>query len=312
LKLAVGAARTSLALSVLVSLLFVSWAARGEVLAPGEVPEVKAGTVRVMSYNILYGTSRAPGVPWEVRGKRVAELIRQFNPDIWGVQEALSFQIDDLLSALPEYATLGEGRRGLIQDEHSNVFYRRGRFRVLKCGTFWLSETPDKPGSQSWGSSLPRIVTWAVLFDKEADKPFLYCNTHFDHPSSAQLVRLNSAIVTWQFIKHRFPDLRAVLTGDLNCPPSEEAMQFLTGKLSAEAMTGDFVDTYARLGGPEPSPESGITTFHGYAESSPARRIDYVLIRGKIKALRGGILTRKIEGAYPSDHHPVWAELKFE
>ncbi len=183
---------------------------------------------------------------------------------------------------------------------------------MLKCGSFWLSETPEKVGSQSWGSSLPRIVTWAVLFDKGAGKPFLYCNTHFDHPGSAQTVRLNSAIVTRKFIEERFPDIPTVLTGDLNCPPSEDAMRFLTGKLTTQGLAGDFVDAYAHLGGPEPSPENGVTTFHGYSEKPPARRIDYVLVRGGIKPLRGGILSKKVEGVYPSDHHPVWAELKFE
>jgi len=312
LKLGLAPRRMGFVFLLPLPLILISGATRGEVLAPNKVPEVTTETVRVMSYNILYGTSGAAGVPWETRGKRVAELVRQLNPDVWGVQEALSSQIDDLLSALPEYATLGEGRRGLIQDEHMNIFYRRDRFRVLKCGTFWLSETPEKPGSQSWGSSLPRIVTWAVLFDKESSKPFLYCNTHFDHPATAQTVRLNSAVVTWKFIKDRFPELPVVLTGDLNCSPSEEAMQFLTGKLPAEGITGDFVDTYASLGGPEPSPDNGITTFHGYAETPPARRIDYVLVRKGIKPLRAGILIKKIEDAYPSDHHPVWAEVRFE
>jgi len=282
-----------------------------EVLPPGAIPEVKPGTLRVMSYNILNAGSRAARETWKTRGKRVAELIRQFSPDIFGVQEAYAWQIDDLLSALPQYATLGEGRRGFIGDEHSNIFFRRGRFRALECGTFWLSETPEKPGSQSWGSSLPRIATWGVLFDKEANKPFLYCNTHFDHPSSARTVRLNSAIVAWTFIRERFPSLAAVFTGDFNCSPSEQAMQFLTGKLSAGGSRGDFTDTYATLGGPEPSPDGGITTFHGFASRPPARRIDYVLVRGGIKALRGGILIRKVEGIFPSDHHAVWAELMF-
>jgi len=311
-KVVLRRVRTGLTVAVLLPLTLLPTPSSMEVPAPGEIPEVRPGTVRVISYNILYGTSRAPGEPWEKRGKRLVELIRRFNPDIFGVQEALSFQIDDLLSALPRYATLGEGRRGLIQDEHCNIFYRRDRFRLLKCGTFWLSETPETPGSQSWGSSLPRIVTWAVLFDKETDRAFLFCNTHFDHPASAQLVRFNSAVVSWKFIKKRFPDLPAVLSGDLNCPPSEQAMQFLTGKLSADGLTAAFVDTYARLGGPEPTPENKITTYHGFSSRPPARRIDYVLVRGKIEPLRAGILIRKVEGAYPSDHHPVWAELKFE
>ncbi len=283
-----------------------------EVLPPGEVPDVKMGTLRVMSYNILNAGSASARRTWETRGKRVCDLIRQFNPDIFGVQEAYPWQTDDTLSALPQYASLGEGRRGVRRDENCDIFYRRDRFRPLKCGTFWLSETPEKPASQSWGSSLPRIVTWAVLFDKQANQPFLYCNTHFDHPSSAQLVRLNSAIVTWKFIQERFPGLPTVLTGDLNCSPSEQAMQFLTGKLLAKGLTADLTDTYASLEGPEPSPDNGITTYHGFRSPPPARRIDYILIRGKIKPLRAGILIKKVEGAFPSDHHPVWAELRFK
>ncbi len=304
--------RAGFVVAIVLAILLIPLTSFSEVLAPGAIPQVKAGTLRVMSYNILNAGSRSAREAWQTRGKRVAELIRQFNPDIFGVQEAYPWQIDDLLSGLPQYGSLGEARRGLRQGENCDVFYRRDRFRPLKCGTFWLSETPEKPGSQSWGSSLPRIVTWAVLFDKEADKPFLYCNTHFDHPASAQLVRLNSAIVAWKFVKERFPNLPTVFTGDLNCPPSERAIQFLTGNLSVEGRTGDFADTYAALNGPEPSPRNGITTYHGFASRPPARRIDYVLIRGKVKALRGGILIRKVEGAFPSDHHPVWAELRFE
>jgi endonuclease/exonuclease/phosphatase family metal-dependent hydrolase len=304
--------RTCSAIAVLLTFVFPLLMSLSEVLPPGEIPEIEPGTLRVMSYNILNAGSQSARRTWETRGKRVCELIRQFNPDIFGVQEAYPWQTDDILSALPRYASLGEGRRGVRQDENCDIFYRRDRFRPLKCGTFWLSETPEKPASQSWGSSLPRIVTWAVLFDKQAQKPFLYCNTHFDHPSSAQLVRLNSAIVTWKFIKERFPDLPVVLTGDLNCSPSEQAMQFFTGKLSTQGLTADLTDTYAALGGPEPSSDNGITTYHGFSATPPARRIDYVLIRGKIKPLRAGILINKIEEAFPSDHHPVWAELRFE
>ena len=304
--------RTGFVVAIVLAVLLIALTSFSEVLPPGAVPEVKAGTLRVMSYNILNAGSRSARETWKTRGKRVAELIRQFNADIFGVQEAYAWQIDDLLSGLPQYTCLGEARRGLRQGENCDIFYRRDRFRPLKCGTFWLSETPDKPGSQSWGSSLPRIVTWAVLFDKEANKPFLYCNTHFDHPASAQLVRLNSAIVAWKFIKERFPNLPTVFTGDLNCSPSEQAMQFLTGNLPAEGPTGDFADTYATLNGPKPSPDNRITTYHGFASRPPSRRIDYVLVRGKVKALRAGILIRKVEGTFPSDHHPVWAELRFE
>jgi endonuclease/exonuclease/phosphatase family metal-dependent hydrolase len=304
--------RTFPGILLLLSLGLVLPPSHGEVLPPGTVPDVKPGTLRVMSYNILNAGSPSARQTWTTRGKRVAELIRLYDPDIFGVQEAYSWQIDDLLSSLPPYAVLGEGRRGLIQDEQCTIFYRRDRFQPLKCGTFWLSDTPEKAGSQSWGSSLPRITTWAVLFDKRSERAFLYCNTHFDHPGSAQLVRFNSSVVTYKFITEDFPDLPVVLTGDLNCPPSERAMQFLTGRLSAQEVRGDLVDTYSSLGGAEPSSTNGITTFHGFSATPPARRIDYVLVRGKIQPLRAGILIKQVEGAFPSDHHPVWAELRFE
>ena len=37
------------------------------------------------------------------------------------------------------------------------------RFTAEKGGTFWLSETPEEPGSIGWGAACPRVCSWLVL-----------------------------------------------------------------------------------------------------------------------------------------------------
>ena len=99
-----------------------------------------------------------------------------------GLQEALKGQIDDLQALLPDYAWLGVGREdGMEQGEFAPIFYRRDRLDTLRWGTFWLSETPDIPGSRSWDAALERIATWTVLRDRQTSEEFLAVNTHFDH-----------------------------------------------------------------------------------------------------------------------------------
>src|SRR5690242_18659922 len=120
-----------------------------------------ARDLRVMSYNIRYGTAPDGENHWDRRKDFLAETIRVFAPDLLGTQETLAAQRDLLAEKLPEYDHLGVGREdGRDQGEMAALFYKRDRFEKLGGGHFWLSETPDKPGSKSWDSALPRMVTW--------------------------------------------------------------------------------------------------------------------------------------------------------
>ena len=66
--------------------------------------------LRVMSFNIRYGTADDGEDGWLHRRERVAHVIRTFGPDLLGTQEGLDFQIRDLRERLAEYDCVGAGR----------------------------------------------------------------------------------------------------------------------------------------------------------------------------------------------------------
>src|SRR5687767_10854722 len=120
--------------------------------------------LRVMSFNIRYGTAKDGPNHWNLRKDFVIETIKAFKPDLLGTQETEGFQRDYLAEKLPEYTTIGVGRDdGAEKGEMMAIYIRKERFDVIASGHFWLSETPDVIGSKSWDTSLPRMVTWADL-----------------------------------------------------------------------------------------------------------------------------------------------------
>ena len=121
-----------------------------------------AEPVQVMSYNLRYGLANDGVNHWKFRRNKVISIIRQAEPDVFGVQEALYFQIQDLLAALPDYAMVGEGREGKSKGEFTAVFYHKRRMSVINDKTFWLSDTTNVP-SASWGNIYCRIATQVHL-----------------------------------------------------------------------------------------------------------------------------------------------------
>lgn len=142
------------------------------------------GAVSVVSFNIRYGTARDGENHWDRRRDHLVEAITRLDPDLLGTQETLGFQRDFLVEKLPGYTAFGVGREdGGQRGEMTALLWRTERFEKLDGGHFWLSENPDRPGSKSWDTSLPRMASWVKLRDREhpAAKPILFLNTHFDH-----------------------------------------------------------------------------------------------------------------------------------
>ncbi len=65
------------------------------------------------------------------------------------------------------------------------IYYRRARLEPLEFDHFWLSDTPDRIGSTSWGNTNRRMVTWVRFKDRESAQEFYFLNTHFDHQVQA-------------------------------------------------------------------------------------------------------------------------------
>jgi endonuclease/exonuclease/phosphatase family metal-dependent hydrolase len=171
-------------------------------------------TLRVMSFNVRYPAKTDGPNVWENRRDLLIATIREKEPDVLGTQELFYEQGQHIIVALPEYTWFGVSRRGGHEDEHMGVFYKPARLRRLSSGNFWLSETPEVPGSMSWNVSLPRMVTWALFEIRSSQHRFYYFNTHFPHRKEDEEARLRCARLIAERIGQLPAGVPVILTGD--------------------------------------------------------------------------------------------------
>lgn len=266
-----------------------------------------APTVRVMSFNIRYGTAQDGEHHWDLRKDFLIETIKAFDPDLLGTQETLAFQRDYLAERLPGREAFGVGRDdGRESGEFAALFYRKERFEKLEGEHFWLSETPEKPGSKSWDSSLTRIVSWVKLRDRRqpAARPIVWFNTHFDH--RGREARVMSAKLIRSRVEAVAQDCSVVVTGDFNAREGSDPYQALVGPL--EGKPSPLVDTL-RAAHPQPLEREG--TFSGFrSDATGNSRIDWIAASRDWQVLEAGIDRTERDGRTPSDHFPVTAVLR--
>lgn len=248
-------------------------------------------SLKVMSYNIRYDNPGDGRNAWPNRKDRLIDLVRESRPAVLGVQEALHGQLMNMMDALGGYAMVGVGRDdGKQKGEYSAILYRTDRFELRDQNTFWLSKTPDVPGSKDWDAAITRVATWARLFDKETQKEILVVNTHFDHIGKE--ARLKSAELIRKKIGEMAGDLPVLLTGDFNFtrqqPPYAALMQPGGFKLIDSA--------------PADPPGTSCGFEVGARECNA---IDYIFYSPHWKLERYDVLTTNNGRDYPSDHLPV-------
>jgi len=262
--------------------------------------------IRTMTFNIRLNVASDSLNAWPHRKDMAASMIRFYQADIIGVQEALIDQVHDLEDRLPEYSWFGIGRDdGLEQGEYMGIFYLKDRFTVLEDSTFWLSETPSVPG-KGWDAACNRIVTWGKFQDLKTNKIFYFFNTHFDH--LGKVARVESAKLILNYIQNIAGKTDAVLTGDFNATPDSAPYKILSEKSATNAGV-KLIDTKSVSYYPHHGPNA---TFNGFDLSSlenNGREIDYIFITDGIKAVRHGTLADTFDGFFPSDHMPVLAEI---
>lgn len=255
------------------------------------------------SYNIRFDNPRDTGDLWINRAPVVAALIRFHEFDILGTQEGLKNQLDDIQKALPEYAYYGAGRDdGKERGEHSAIFYRKDKFKVLDKGNFWLSETPDKPGLGWDATCCNRICSWLYLQDLKSKRKFYFFNAHFDHQGVKARVESGKLIVSK--IKEIAGTNPAIFTGDLN--GGHDSDWYLTLKNSGLLKdTYDQVDThYAN--------NASFNAFGSKRALNSDEIIDHIFTTQQWTAKKWGILTDTYRGRFPSDHFPILSTLELK
>ena len=295
-------------------------------------------TLKVGTYNIrlMPGDKGTPNA-WPARRDGLVALLRKMDLDAFGLQEVFPAQAAYITNSLPQYALVGEYRNAdRISGEASPVLYRKDRFEALKCGTFWLSETPEVPGVKGWGAACPRVCSWMWLKDRKTGKTFCFANTHTDHISA--LARQEGMLLIIRRMREFAPaGTPVVFTGDHNCRETEAPAKAVAALLKnalyisetpptgpwrtftgwkwrdAEYSTVDALKLppnvrNARKGSPDAEKDKN----GGYAWEDCGPRIDYIYVSDgiKVKAYATHADPREGTHLYPSDHFPVTAVIE--
>lgn len=267
--------------------------------------------IRIMSFNIRYRNEwDDERNSWDNRMQKVTDMIRFHHTDIAGLQEVLIDQLNDIEKQLPCYQWVGVGRDdGAEEGEFAPIFFRRDIFSLLDNGFFWLSETPDIPGSIGWDAACIRITTWVKLLDRRTNTEFFVFNAHFDHVGKIAMEK--SAYLLLDRIDKIAKKSPVIVTGDFNNTEDSEVYRILTAIGDARLVDSKYVSLY-----PHHGPNF---TFHEFkaldilkSENEDLKQtIDFIFIKNNIKVLQHGTLSDTWDGIFPSDHMPVLADIKF-
>lgn len=250
--------------------------------------------LKVMSYNIRLGSAQDGTNSWALRYSATEEMLKDQKPDVFGVQEALEYQIR-YIEDMCGYESIGVGREdGKAEGEHMSIFWNKKTLKMLKWGTFWLSETPQKP-SMGWDAACFRTATWALMKDKRTGEKFYFVNTHLDHEGAeAQKNGLN--LIMDKIAEINTEGLPMVLTGDFNMEPSNPNLAELDARMQSARKIAAQTDSHA--------------TYNGWGKSSTM--IDYIYVSGFSSCPEYQTVTKRYEDRkFISDHYPIFARLIF-
>lgn len=252
----------------------------------------------VMTFNLKYADHVAH--PWEERRDMVVELLQEYQPLLIGTQEGLDYQLEYLVDNLENYEYIGISRQGNTEDEYSAIFYDTSRVELLDSGTFWLSETPDEPGSMSWGAGHPRIATWGEFNIEGYPRSVYLFNTHLSFEES--ITANNAQVLLEQMQTIVEPDAEVLVTGDFNIPRMSHVWKMF--------MDAGFKDAW-QIAEYSTGPNFTRHEWEGPAFNSEDFVIDWVLYRGPgdetqvEEPMLVKVVTYNEGGNYPSDHFPV-------
>lgn len=274
-------------------------------------------SLNLMTFNIKGDASSLGANAWyslvvggTARRERALSVIGTYGPDLLSVQELKENQLNDLLgsTALAGYAYYGAGRDTGTAGDSNGVFYRTSRFTRLDQGDFWLSTTPDVPGTvfQGNGSDTgnPRMATWLKLYDNQSKATYFVLSTHWSLDS---LARQQGASLIRTQIEQLAGGLPIIAMGDLNSTQSSTEYRRMVGALNPAGfqLTNAYRDVFPTSSGQE-------RTFHDWTGATSGSSIDHIFYSTSsiFDAVSANIVHTSFNGGkYPSDHFPVTANL---
>lgn len=253
--------------------------------------------VSVITYNIRVDQESDGKNKWKIRKTELVDQIKNYKPDFFGLQEATFPQRRFVDSSMINYKQFGVGRDdGKNKGEATPIFYNTKKYTLIKQGTFFLSETPEKV-SKGWDAAFNRTCTYGLFQHQKSKEHIWVFNTHFDH--RGETAKYESAKLILSRIQDLAPNNALILMGDFNSSPESEVYNILNAKLK------DARDVAKKVEGP-------VGTWNGFdVDIIPDRRIDFVFIRDCRIGLFKQLDDRRENGLWISDHLPVYVKLNF-
>ncbi len=260
--------------------------------------------VNVATFNI--GNHLLPGEPnsWQTRFPLVKSFLIKQNFDVIGMQEVTNVKLQDLQKILPHYDYVGTGRdNGKDAGEYCPIFFKKNKYTLLAKSQFWLSETPDVPGSIDWSGSFPRMVTWIKLKSNSTGHIFFVFNTHFCEKSED--ARKKSAVLLLKKIFEIAENAPVILTGDFSTTSDNGSYQILItnwNRFLSMINSEDIAKRYIN---------KDSSTYNGFTDNLTGTKTDFIFVNGYMTVKNYEIHVVKEGNIFISDHYPVSVKLSF-
>ena len=259
--------------------------------------------LRVFSFNIWTdgradgGASSGQPRCFAVRREIIKEKFPAYGADIVGFQETMPAQRQWLIDNFPEYQVCGLGREANLLGESNVIMFRKDKFDLLDLNMFWLSDTPDIPGTRflTDQSGCPRICVAATLRCKETGKVFRHYNPHLDHEGPIAQAQGITMILNRMAEDYKKWPVPVILTGDMNATPDSPVIKSILGFTGV----GEKMEDKTAPAG---------FTFHNNNPEKVQIKIDYVF--SNLPSTEAVKVTDEVNGITVSDHYPVGAALE--
>ena len=264
--------------------------------------------VTLMTFNLRYENDQETGKrAWNNRVIGIVGMLEREGVEILGIQEGLHGQVADLRASLPEFGFVGVGRSdGHRNGEYAGIFYQQDRFDLdeANCGTCWLSDTPDQPGSMTWGNQIPRTATWVRLIDRSSAQALWVLNTHFDHRNQESREK-GVRLIMRKLARMNQRKEPVVVMGDFNATERNAAVRYLSEYQPMDGIDG-LIETYDLLH----RNEKKRGTLHFWMNDVNRQwKVDHIFVSKHADVLEAKIV--KSGEPYLSDHFPVKARVRF-
>jgi endonuclease/exonuclease/phosphatase family metal-dependent hydrolase len=270
-------------------------------LAPAVARDGNAFNFRVMTFNIRFDFESDGDHRWKNRADLVAECVKESKVSVVCFQEDKVDQDDDLKQRMKGWEWHGKPRAH-GRTETCSVVFDTNVWTCPESGDFWLSDTPDVPNSNTWGTKYPHKVSWCRLESIKGHHQIMFTSTHLDEVGGNDEIRRKSAVVIREWLAKHCPKGEIISCGDFNSAVTDPSHAAMTAASPGQPM----FDAFDVLHPPEPRPG----TCHEFKGVAGSKRIDWILYSGKVVPQSIKIDRYNKDGRWPSDHFAVWAEFE--